>query len=250
MSSESAPGGAERLQKVLANRGFGSRRVCEDLIRQGRVKVNGEIAVLGRRVVAEVDLVEVDDAPVGIRPDLVYYLLNKPRGVVSTAKDTHDRETVVSLVPASPRVFPVGRLDADSEGLMILTNDGEFANRLMHPRYACEKEYLVMVEAGGEGVSAANVRRLREGIELEEGTTAPAKVAQPQPGVLRMVIREGKKRQIRRMCGVIGHPVTRLVRVRIGTVADSRLAPGEYRSLTQDEVIRLAASSRDAQRYP
>lgn len=257
MSETSAPGGAdsgdasgERLQKVLASRGFGSRRVCEEMIRDGRVSVNGEVAVLGRRVDTATDVVTVDGAPLGVRPDFVYYLLNKPRGVVSTAKDTHSRDTVVTLVPPSPRVFPVGRLDADSEGLMILTNDGDFANRLMHPRYACEKEYLVMVEAGPDGVSSGNVRRLREGIELEEGRTAPAKVSQPEPGVLRMTISEGKKRQIRRMCVLIGHPVTRLIRVRIGMVADTRLTPGEYRVLTQDEVLRLTGVHPRGHRYP
>lgn len=257
MSDTSAPGGAdsentsgERLQKVLASRGFGSRRVCEEMIRDGRVSVNGEVAVLGRRVDTASDVVSVDGAPVGVRPDFVYYLLNKPRGVVSTAKDTHARDTVVSFVPSSPRVFPVGRLDADSEGLMILTNDGDFANRLMHPRYSCEKEYLVMVESGPDGVSSGNIRRLREGIELEEGRTAPAKVSQPEPGVLRMTISEGKKRQIRRMCLLIGHPVKRLIRVRIGVVADARLAPGEHRQLTQDEVLRLAGAHPRGQRYP
>jgi 23S rRNA pseudouridine2605 synthase len=133
---------------------------------------------------------------------------------------------------------------------MILTNDGEFANRLMHPRYACEKEYLIMVEPGTAGVSPANVRRLREGVELEEGKTAPAKVSQPEPGILRMVISEGKKRQIRRMCALIGHPVTRLVRIRIGSVVDSRLSPGEYRALSHEEVLILSGALPESHRYP
>jgi len=123
----------ERLQKVLAARGWGSRRVCEEMIESGRVRVNGVVAVLGRRVDVTTDIVEVDGAPVGVRPDFVYYLLNKPAGVVSTAKDTHDRETVVDLVPAEPRVYPVGRLDAETEGLLLLTNDGDLTHRLTHP---------------------------------------------------------------------------------------------------------------------
>ena len=133
---------------MLARVGWGSRRVCEELIAAGRVTVNGEVAVLGRRIDPDHDLVEVDGAPVGTRPDLVYYLLNKPAGVVTTAKDTHGRPTVVELVPAEPRVFPVGRLDADSEGLLLLTNDGELANRIAHPSGGVEKEYLAEVGGG------------------------------------------------------------------------------------------------------
>ena len=135
----------ERLQKVLAATGWGSRRVCEDLIAAGRVTVNGEVAVLGRRVEVDHDLVEVDGAPVGVKPGLVHYLLNKPPGVVTTSKDTHGRPTVVELVPHEPRVFPVGRLDADTEGLLLLTNDGELANRIAHPRHGVDKEYLAEV---------------------------------------------------------------------------------------------------------
>jgi len=252
MDSSSAPGGAdsERLQKVLASRGFGSRRHCEELISEGRVAVNGEVAVLGRRVDVDRDLVEVDGAPVGIRPDFVYYLLNKPRGVVSTASDTHDRETVVSLVPESPRVYPVGRLDADSEGLIILTNDGQFANRVMHPRFGCEKEYLVVVSSGDSGVKPASIRALREGVELEDGVTAPAKVAQTEPGILRIAIGEGRNRQIRRMCAAVGHSVERLIRVRIGTITDNRLKPGEFRHLSKEEVFRLTGADKSAQGYP
>ncbi len=232
---------AERLQKVLATRGYGSRRVCEDLIAAGRVTVNGEVAVLGRRVDPDVDLVEVDGAPVGTKPGLVHYLLNKPAGVVTTAKDTHGRPTVVELVPAEPRVFPVGRLDADTEGLLLLTNDGELANRIAHPRHGLEKEYLASV-AGGQ-VSAGAVRRLRDGIELDDGMTAPAKVSQPSPGVLRITIHEGRNRQVRRMCDAIGHPVTRLVRTRIGPLADRRLEPGTWRTLDPAEVRALAAAT-------
>ena len=192
----------ERLQKVLAQRGWGSRRACEEIIAEGRVTVNGEIAVLGRRVNVDVDSVEIDGAPVGVRPDLVYYLLNKPVDVISTAIDTHDRETVVDLVPAEPRVYPVGRLDGDSEGLLLITNDGELTNRITHPKFGLEKEYLVQVDISSADVSDVAIHRLRSGIELDDGVTAPAEVSRLQEGVLRMVIHEGKNRQIRRMCEI------------------------------------------------
>ena len=225
-----------RLQKVLAQAGIGSRRVCEDLIDQRRVRVNGEVAVLGRRVDPEVDVVEVNGAQIGVRSGLVHYLLNKPAGTITTAADTHGRPTVVDLVPSEPRVFPVGRLDADTEGLLILTNDGDLAHRLTHPSYGVDKEYLV--EVHGEPHRGA-VRRLREGVELEDGVTAPAKVAVLDGRLLRITIHEGRNRQIRRMCDAVGFPVVRLVRTRIGTLTDRTLAPGCWRSLTQDEVRAL-----------
>lgn len=223
----------ERLQKVLAAVGWGSRRTCEDLIAAGRVTVNGEVAVLGRRVDPEHDRIEVDGGPVGVRPGLVYYLLNKPAGVVTTAKDTHDRPTVVDLVPTEPRVFPVGRLDADTEGLLLLTNDGDLANRIAHPRHGVDKEYLVEVDGGR--VAPSGLRRLRDGVDLDDGRTAPAVVSQPDTGVLRLTIHEGRNRQVRRMCEAIGHPVRRLVRVRVGPISDRTLAPGSWRELTADE---------------
>ena len=178
----------------------------------------------------------------------MYYLLNKPVGVVTTSNDTHGRPIVVDLVPAEPRVFSVGRLDADTEGLLLMTNDGQLANRIAHPSHGVEKEYLAEV-AGGE-VNQGAIRRLRDGIELEDGVTAPAKVAQPSPGVLRIVIHEGRNRQVRRMCEAIGHPVTRLVRTRIGPLSDRRLKPGEWRELTQPELRLLTeAVALVAQRY-
>jgi 23S rRNA pseudouridine2605 synthase len=230
----------ERLQKVLAATGYGSRRICEDLIAAGRVTVNGEVAVLGRRVDASSDLVAVDGAPIGVRPDLVYYLLNKPIGVVTTARDTHRRPTVVELVPREPRVFSVGRLDVDTEGLLLLTNDGDLANRIAHPSHGVEKEYLV--EVSGGPVSAGAIRSLREGVALEDGMTAPARVSQPDPGVLRIAIHEGRNRQIRRMCEAVGHRVTRLVRTRIGPITDRSLQPGTWRELTTDEWRALTES--------
>ena len=168
------------MQKVLARIGVGSRRVCEELIVDGRVTVNGEVPVLGRRVDPTVDRVELDGVPLPVQPGLVHYLVNKPAGVVSTAEDTHGRPTVVSLVPDGTRVFPVGRLDMDSEGLLILTNDGELTHRLTHPSFGVPKEYLVQVE--GEP-TAGEVRRLREGVELDDGPhrAGPGGGGRPRP---------------------------------------------------------------------
>ena len=229
-------GEGERLQKVLARVGIGSRRVCEDLIAEGRVRVDGDIAVLGRRVDPETALIEVDGAPVGVRPDLVHYVLNKPAGVVTTADDPQGRPTVVGLVPNEPRVFPVGRLDVDTEGLLLLTNDGELAHRLTHPSYGVEKEYVAEVEGLP---TRAVLRRLREGVELDDGPTAPARATLVDPSVVRLTIHEGRNRQVRRMCEAVGHSVVRLVRTRIGPLADRSLAPGAWRELTGDEVRSL-----------
>jgi 23S rRNA pseudouridine2605 synthase len=230
----------ERLQKVLARIGLGSRRVCEELIVEGRVTVNGEIPILGRRVDIAVDRVELDGVPLPVLPGLVHYLVNKPGGVVTTADDPQGRPTVIDLVPAEPRVFAVGRLDMGTEGLLIMTNDGELAHRLTHPSFGVPKEYLAEVD--GEP-SPAEIRRLREGIELEDGMTAPARVAVVAPTLLRIVIHEGRNRQIRRMCEAVGHPVRRLVRTRIGPLADPSLGPGNWRQLTPAEVRNLAAAA-------
>ena len=237
----------QRLQKVLAQAGLGSRRACEVLIADGRVRVNGRVATLGDRADPEVDEIEVDGAVVGVRPGLVHYLLNKPAGVVTTASDPQGRATVVGLVPGEPRVFPVGRLDADTEGLLLLTNDGDFAHRLTHPSFGVDKEYLVEVE----GTPARGVvRRLRDGVELEDGITAPAKVSAVGESLLRITIHEGRNRQVRRMCEAVGHPVRRLVRVRIGPVSDRRLAPGEWRPLGQHEVRALERAAAGKPRPP
>ena len=236
----------ERLQKVLARAGLGSRRTCEDLIAEERVRVNGQLAELGRRVDPDHDLVEVDGAPIGIRPGLVHYLLNKPAGTITTAADPQGRPTVIQLVPAEPRVFPVGRLDLDTEGLLLLTNDGELANRISHPSGGVDKEYLAEVEGQP---SRAALRRLREGVDLDDGRTAPAQASLVSASLVRLTIHEGRNRQVRRMLEAVGHPVTRLIRTRIGPLTDRRLAPGAWRPLAPEELRALeaaigAASSR------
>jgi 23S rRNA pseudouridine2605 synthase len=233
----------ERLQKVLAAAGIGSRRVCEDLIDEGRVRVNGEVARLGRRVDPAHDLIEIDGAAIGVAPGLVHYLLNKPTGVVSTASDTHGRPAVVDMVPAEPRVYPVGRLDADTEGLLLLTNDGELTHRLTHPSFGVDKEYLAEVEGAP---SRGALRQLREGVQLDDGMTAPAKASLLAPNLVRLVIHEGRNRQVRRMCDAVGHPVIRLVRTRIGPLRDPDLAPGAWRALTTDEVRALERAATPA----
>ncbi|HWH34488.1 MAG TPA: pseudouridine synthase [Acidimicrobiales bacterium] len=235
MAAGSPPAG-ERLQKVLARAGFGSRRTCDDLIAQGRVSVNGEVAQLGRRVDPEHDKIAVDGVAGSVRPGLVYYLLNKPPGVVSTADDPEGRPNVIDLVPDSPRVFSVGRLDLETEGLMILTNDGDLAHRLTHPSRGVDKAYLVQVEGRP---SPGVLRRLREGVELEDGMTSPAQVSLTPPNLLRLVIHEGRNRQIRRMCAAVGHPVVRLARYRIGPLSDPSLVPGAWRHLAPSEVRGL-----------
>lgn len=229
----------ERLQKILARAGIGSRRTCEELIDSGRVTVNGQRVSLGARAHAEADQIVVDGVPIGTREDLVHYLLNKPRGVVSTAADTHGRPTVVELVPSEPRVVPVGRLDAETEGLLLLTNDGELTHRITHPSFGIDKEYIAEVEGRP---SRGALRRLREGLELEDGLTAPAHVSLVEPTVIRITIHEGRNRQVRRMCEAVGHPVLRLVRTRIGPIRDIHLAPGSWRELSQLELRELERS--------
>lgn len=221
---------------MLARAGFGSRRVCEDLIADGRVTVEGQVAELGCRIDPATARVEVDGVPIGVAPDLVHWLLNKPAGVVTTAADTHGRPTVVELVPDEPRVFPVGRLDQDTEGLLLLTNDGALAHRLTHPSFGVEKEYLAEVTPMP---SRAGLRRLREGVELDDGLTAPARVAALDDRTLRLTIHEGRNRQVRRMLEAVGSTVVRLVRVRIGPLTDRSLAPGAWRALTTEEVRAL-----------
>jgi len=226
----------ERLQKILARAGLGSRRVCEQLIDEGRVTVNAMVARLGASVHPDRDVVEVDGVPIGVAPGLRYYLLHKPTGVVTTASDPMGRPTVVDLVPDDTRVFPVGRLDVDTEGLLLLTNDGELTHRLTHPSFGVDKEYLAWVEGTP---SRGAMRTLRQGVELDDGPTAPARASLVADDLIRLVIHEGRNRQVRRMCDAIGHPVRRLVRVRIGPLSDRTLKPGQWRELEIAEVRDL-----------
>ena len=226
----------ERLQKVMARRGVGSRRVCDGLVSAGRVTVNGEVAIAGRRIDPDRDVVAIDGVVLAVRPGMAHYLLNKPAGVITTASDPQGRPTVLDLVPADPRVFPVGRLAADTEGLLLLTNDGDLAFRLSHPSMGVEKAYLAKV-AGAP--SPAALRRLREGVELDDGITRPARVAFTPPDLLRLVLHEGRNRQVRRMCEAVGFPVLRLARFRIGPLTDPALRPGAWRSLTPAELRSL-----------
>jgi 23S rRNA pseudouridine2605 synthase len=232
--------GPERLQRTLARAGFGSRRAAEELIRAGRVHVNGQVAELGRRVDPERDRVTVDGIPVPAHPGLRYLALNKPEGVTTTMRDPHAADALPRLIPPGPRVFPVGRLDRDSEGLLLLTNDGELAHRLQHPRYGIEKEYLV--EVPGPMASRA-LRDLRAGVMLDDGTAKPvgARLLQHAAGrsSLQIVMSEGRKREVRRMLAAVGFPVLRLVRTRVDRVQLSGLRPGATRPLTTEEIEGL-----------
>jgi 23S rRNA pseudouridine2605 synthase len=227
-----------RLAKYLAHAGVASRRAAEDIVRAGRVTVGGETVTDPARDVDETSRVAVDGRGLRGAEERTVYMVNKPRGVVSTAKDTHGRSTVVSLIRGErARLYPVGRLDADTTGLILLTNDGELANTLTHPRFQVPKTYIVEVTGGF--VPEARLRQLREGIELEDGKTAPAQVRQVDPGVLQITIREGKKRQVRRMIEAVGRRVISLRRVRFGPLGLGDLAPGKSRKLTPAEVERL-----------
>lgn len=226
----------ERLQKVLARAGYGSRRVCETLIEERRVTVDGRLAELGNRVDVSSAIICVDGKLAPATPNKVYFLLNKPVGIITTASDPQGRPTVLTLIESPYRIFPVGRLDMNTEGLLILTNDGRLAHLLTHPSSGVAKEYLARVE--GDPAPSA-LRQLREGVELEDGRTSPAQVSRVSEGLLRIVIHEGRNRQVRRMCSAVGHDVTRLVRTRIGPLQDPTLAPGAYRQLSLGEVRKL-----------
>ena len=225
-----------RLNAYLARAGIASRRGAEELIRAGRVTVNGEVVGLATFVEGG-DRVEVDGEEV--EPErLTYVLLHKPAGVVTTASDPHGRPTVVGLVGHERRVVPVGRLDADTTGVLLLTNDGPLAHRLMHPRYEVDKVYVVDVE--GEPEEDA-LSRLAEGVELEDGVTAPARVRRLAPSRLEVTIHQGRKHQVKRMLAAVGHPVTRLHRSSYAGLTADGLEPGEWRELSADELVRLRA---------
>ncbi len=228
----------ERLHKVLARIGIASRRFSEELIAEGRVLVNGEVARVGDKVTSE-DEITVDGVTYSHQVDLVYFLLNKPAGYISASSDDRGRKVVTELVDSAHRIFPVGRLDYETEGLLLLTNDGDLTYRLTHPSFGVEKEYLAYLESTP---TPGDLKRLRDGLELDDGPTAPAKATSPADRLLKLTIHEGRNRQVRRMCDAIGRPCLRLVRTRIGSLADPKLAPGEYRQLMQDEVNDLQKS--------
>lgn len=226
-----------RLNAYLARAGVASRRAADELIKAGRVTVNGAPGQLNTFVQSH-DRVEVDGTPVSLQP-LAYVLLNKPAGVVTTARDPQGRPTVVDLVPQDPRVVPVGRLDADTTGALLLTNDGPLAHRLAHPRYGVEKAYVADVE--GEPTDAT-LRMLADGIELDDGRTAPARIRRVAPTKIELVIHEGRNRQVRRMLDAVGHPVTHLHRSAYAGLTLDGLDPGEWRALDASEVGVLTTS--------
>ncbi len=231
-----------RLAKYLAHAGVASRRAAETIVREGRVSVAGKIVRDPACDVDDESGVAVDGKTLGGVERRVLYAVNKPIGVVSTARDTHGRPTVVSLVEDEPgRLYPVGRLDVDSSGLILVTNDGELAHRLTHPSFEVEKIYRARVGGGPVGEEA--LRRLREGVRLEDGTTAPARVRRVGGGVIEITIHEGRNRQVRRMCEAVGHPVRELERVAFGPLRLGALALGAYRRLGKGEVERLRRES-------
>ena len=231
----------ERLQKILARAGFGSRRACEEFIRAGRVAVNGQVAQIGQKADPDGDHITLDGKPVHVKHEFTYVALHKPRGVLSDEGDGTGRvQTARELVGLPGHLYPIGRLDLRSEGLLLLTNDGELTHRLTHPRYEHEKEYHVQVEGYPE---EKTLRQWRHGVFLEGSKTAPAEVSilhqDKDRTWLRIVLREGRKRQIRRMGAMLGHPVHQLIRVRIGPVYLGDLKPGQWRHLTEQEVEQL-----------
>jgi pseudouridine synthase len=227
-----------RLNAYLARAGVASRRGAEELIRAGRIRVNGEVAGLATFVEPS-DAVELDGEPLAPEP-LAYVLLHKPSGVVTTARDPQGRPTVVGLVGHRQRIVPVGRLDADTTGALVLTNDGRLAHRLAHPRYAVRKVYEAEVE-GDPGDAA--IRRLAAGVDLDDGRTAPAEARRLGPGRVELVLHEGRKHQVKRMCEAVGHPVRRLHRPQYAGLRVDDLAPGAWRELTLDEVAALRAAA-------
>lgn len=232
----------ERLQKYLASAGVASRRASEVLIKEGRVSVNGKVVrELGTKVVPGQDRVVVDGKPTEQAEQLVYLLMNKPAGYVTTVKDTHNRLTVMDLIRDMPyRVFPVGRLDYETEGLLLLTNDGEFAYRMTHPKFKLVKTYVAVVQSK---LTKERLELLQNGIQLEDGKTAPAKVKilrqENHKTVVEISIHEGRNRQVRRMFKAVKNPVLELKRVSVGPLTLKGVNPGEYRYLTADELKKL-----------
>jgi 23S rRNA pseudouridine2605 synthase len=232
-----------RIQKALSSAGVMSRRLAEEAISQGRVSVDGVTAVLGDRVDVSTQALTLDGVPVPVNPALETHLLYKPVGVVSTARDPQGRKTVVDLVPSSQRLYPVGRLDVDSEGLILVTNDGDLANRVTHPSFGITKTYLVRVRGK---VSDRTARRLVEGVVLDDGpaSAVSAKVVDSNKdhSLVEPVMVEGRNREVRRMMAVVGHEAVALVRTGIGPLTDPGLQPGQSRLLTSREVRRVLMS--------
>ena len=231
---------AERVQKVLAAAGVGSRSASEQLIAEGRVAVDGEVVGLGAKADPLTQVITVDGERVATNPNLVYFLLNKPAGVVTTVTDPQGRATVMDLIPPNPRVYPVGRLDRDTEGLLLLTNDGELANRLSHPRYEIEKTYVAQIRGP---LKRQAVRALLDGVELEDGPARARSVRElgssGDKTLVELVIAEGRKREVRRMLAAVGIPLERLARVRLGPLSLGELGPGKFRPLTGAEIRAL-----------
>ena len=234
-----------RLAKFLANSGVASRRAADELVRAGRVTIGGQVVTDPARDVDASSGVAFDGEPVGsAAQELVVYAVNKPAGVVSTASDPQGRPTVVELVQTPQRLYPVGRLDADTTGLILLTNDGDLAHRLTHPSFEVDKTYRAVV--GGGPVRQEAMRALRSGVALEDGMTAPARVTRVKPDTLEITIHEGRKRQVKRMCAHVGHRVIRLERVRFGPLLLGDLQAGAYRRLTANEVSLLRGAGSAA----
>ncbi|MDQ6807691.1 MAG: rRNA pseudouridine synthase [Actinomycetota bacterium] len=230
-----------RLGKFLASAGVASRRGAEEVIRDGRVTVGGAVVTDPARDVSSDDSVTVDGDPIGAPVGRAVYAVNKPAGVVSTARDPQRRPTVVSLAPPGIRLYPVGRLDIDTTGLILLTNDGDLAHRLTHPRFEVPKTYRAVVARSP--VRERELQALRVGVELDDGTSLPAQVKRVAADTLEITLREGRKRQVRRMCEAVGHPVRRLERVRFGPLELGSLREGDCRELTPDEVSALHRAS-------
>ncbi|WP_336250512.1 pseudouridine synthase [Stomatohabitans albus] len=234
--------GAERLQKLLSQAGIASRRASEELIIQGRVTVDGKVATLGDKADPKTQIVAVDGERIKVNTDLVYLAFNKPVGVVTTADDPQGRPTVMDFMPPKPRVYPVGRLDMDTSGLLLLTNDGEFANRITHPRYHVEKTYMCQIRGP---VPKPAIRDLLAGVELDDGLAtavkAQVRIADQTRSLVEIVINEGRNRQVRRMMAAVNLPLEALVRTKIGPVHLGNMGQGKTRLLNSQELGALYA---------
>ncbi len=232
-----------RIQKAIANAGLMSRRSAEDAISANRIKLNNNPVRLGDRVDVDKDSLTIDDIPIPVNPSLETHLLYKPVGVISSSSDTHGRKTVVDLIDSDKRLYPVGRLDADSEGLILVSNDGELTNRVTHPRYGITKTYIALVEGAP---SRETLRRLTDGVELDDGAAKASKARvveqQEERCLLELVMTEGRNREVRRMLTAVGHEVISLVRTSVGPLMDRTLKAGESRRLSSEEINRLLAS--------